>query len=148
MRGVGWFDLSEKGPGAWGVGWLVEDVACIRGALGGPREDAAAHVHQGAGLREPGSAGARTGLGAGGCSQGGGRWTNNEAILHCSSSLLVIAMAIATLACWVAYAGVGGVGWLASSPTALESQGVGWSWRKNIKFLTPTGANERNPEKF
>ena len=34
--------------------------------------------------------------------------------------------AVATLACWVAYAGAGGVGWLASSPTALESQGVGW----------------------
>ena len=50
MRGVGWFDLSEKGPGAWGVGWLVEDVACIRGALGRPREDVAdaAHVHHGA----------------------------------------------------------------------------------------------------
>ena len=40
-------DLFEKGPGAWGVGWLVEDVAYIWGALGGPREDVAgaAHVH-------------------------------------------------------------------------------------------------------
>ena len=44
-------DLFEKGPGAWGAGWLVEDVAFIRGALGGAGEDAAdvAHVHPRAG---------------------------------------------------------------------------------------------------
>ena len=46
-------NLSEKGLRVWGVGWLVEDVACIRGALGRPREDVAdaAHVHQRGGLR-------------------------------------------------------------------------------------------------
>ena len=39
--------LSEEGLRVRGVGWLVEDAACIRGALGRPREDPAdvAHVH-------------------------------------------------------------------------------------------------------
>ena len=108
---VGWI-FPTRGQGCGGLDGCPR-TRPVLGGLGGPREDAAdaAHVHQGAGLRRLRRRRRATLLRRRRLREP--RWRPMDQQWK-------------PLQPWVAYAGVGGVGWLVSSPTALGSQGVGW----------------------